>query len=212
MKLYTTITLLVFVLSCRNIQEQPATNVHVVETIKSESAPIVHEVNQDSVLLETTKKVLTALKNKDYVSLASYIHPVTGVRFSPYSYIDTERDITLKREEFTESVNKKDILIWGNYDGSGDTIRLTIDNYFKKFVYDHDFLNAEKTSLNKIMGKGNSTNNLEEVYSDCAFTESYFSGFDKKFDGMDWESLRLVYKKYGDRYFLVGIVHDQWTI
>ncbi|MEP6795877.1 MAG: hypothetical protein ABJB16_16235 [Saprospiraceae bacterium] len=212
MKLFIVITLALCMPSCRNIKEQTETSVHAVETIKNESAPTVHEVNQDSVLLETTKQVLTAIKNKDYTTLASYIHPVSGIRFSPYAYIDTVRDITLKSEKFPEEVSKHDVLIWGNYDGSGDTIRLSIDNYFKKFVYDHDFLNAEKTSLNKITGKGNSTNNLEEVYSGCVFTESYFSGFDKKFEGMDWESLRLVYKKYGARYFLVGIVHDQWTI
>lgn len=212
MKLFTIFTLAFFAPLCRNIQEQTDSNVRAVDTIKSESTPLVHEQNKDSALLEITKQVLTALKNKDYSTFASYIHPVSGVRFSPYAYIDTERDITLKRENISEASSKHDILIWGNYDGSGDTIRLSIEKYFAKFVYDHDFLNAEKTSLNKITGKGNSTNNLEEVYAGCVFTESYFSGFDKKVDGMDWESLRLVYKKYDAKYCLVGIVHDQWTI
>lgn len=212
MKLFIVIALILIGPLCRNIKVQTETSVPVTDTTKSESIPSVNAPNQDSIILETTKQVLTAIKNNDFAKLVTYIHPVSGVRFSPYAYIDTTIDINLKRENFLDVVSKKDVLIWGNYDGSGDTIRLTVDHYFKKFVYDHDFLNAEKTSLNKITGRGNSTNNLEDVYAGCAYTESYFSGFDKKFDGMDWASLRLVYKKYDNRYFLVGIVHDQWTI
>ncbi|MGB3079847.1 MAG: hypothetical protein WBB31_12260 [Saprospiraceae bacterium] len=212
MKLYTVIILTSFVPLWRNLQLRTEARLPVVEMVKSESIPSVHDLNQNSVVLETTKQVLIAIKSKDYTKFASYIHPVSGIRFSPYAYIDTTVDIKFSREKFTEATGKQDILVWGYYDGSGDTIRLSIGNYFDRFVYNHDFLNAEKTSLIKLTGKENSSNNLEEVYSGCVCTESYFSGFDKKVDGMDWESLRLIYKKYGARYFLVGIVHDQWTI
>ncbi len=211
MKLYTVIALALFAPLCRNIQVQTESGVIPTDTIKRENTSSIDAANKDSIILATTKQVLTAIKDKDYAKLATYIHPIEGIRFTPYAYVDTTRDIYFKREQFN-AVHKQDVLIWGNYDGSGDTIRLSIDDYFNRFVYNHDFLHAEKTSLNKITGKGNSTNNLEEVYSDCVFTESYFSGFDKNVDGMDWASLRLVYKKYDKRYYLVGIVHDQWTI
>ena len=46
--------------------------------------------------------------------------------------------------------------------------------------------------------------------------EAHFPGFDKKFGGMDWESLRLVFEEVatdgGSELMLVGIVHDEWTI
>jgi (p)ppGpp synthase/HD superfamily hydrolase len=29
---------------------------------------------------------------------------------------------------------------------------------------------------------------------------------------MDWRSLRLVFEKKNDIWYLVGIIHDQWTI
>jgi UDP-N-acetyl-2-amino-2-deoxyglucuronate dehydrogenase len=31
-------------------------------------------------------------------------------------------------------------------------------------------------------------------------------------EGMDWRSLRLVFEKKNDIWYLVGIIHDQWTI
>jgi hypothetical protein len=171
---------------------------------------------QDTISMNTipvlTKQVLTSIKNKDYKTFADFIHPTLGVRFSPYAYIDTSGDVKFSRDKFLDKVNTQDKFNWGDYDGSGDSILLTIKDYFSQFVYGADFLNAERISLNKMIGRGNSLNNLETVYKDCDFTESYFSGFDKKLDGMDWCCLRLVFKRHLNKFYLVAIVHDQWTI
>ena len=168
-------------------------------------------VDNDSIVLKLTKQILTIIKAHNYKKLADYIHPTLGVRFSPYAYISTN-NIKLTAEQFLSQITTQEKLDWGIYDGSGDTILLSFDEYFKKFVYNADFLNAEKTSLNKMLGAGNSLNNLVTFYKECDYTESYFSGFDKKFDGMDWTCLRLVYKKHQDKIYLVAIIHDQWTI
>lgn len=187
-----------------------------IDSLPTDSIPIPKQKPpepNDSILISITKKVLTLVKEKNYVSFAEYIHPVSGLRFSPYSYIDSVKDIRLSRDKFLAAVkNKKQKITWGSYDGSGDRILLALEGYFKEFVYDADFVNPEKLATNKIIGVGNSLNNLEEIYPGLAFTESYFSGFEKKYEGMDWRSLRLVFKKEGDRYYLVAIIHDQWTI
>jgi hypothetical protein len=41
--------------------------------------------------------------------------------------------------------------------------------------------------------------------------EYYFPGFDLQLQGMDWRSLRLVFTLYDNTWYLVGIIHDQWT-
>jgi len=170
------------------------------------------QTTNDSVLLDLTKEILTAIKEKDYKKLTEYIHPEDGIRFSPYGFIDTANDVTATPSTFRLNayINKK--RIWGYFDGSGDTIKMTSKEYFKRFVYDADFLNAEKTSLNQCLGGGNSQNNILVIYDGLPFTESYFSGFDEKFGGMDWRALRLVFKEYEGKYYLVAIVHDEWTI
>jgi hypothetical protein len=195
-----------FLFSCndRQIKED--------NTSFNDSSQIVTIINSDSLISTLTKQVLTSIKNKDFKKLPDFIHPTLGVRFSPYAYIDTTSDLKFTANNFYDQIKKQNKFNWGGYDGSGDTILLTIEDYFSKFVYNADFLNAEKTSLNKMIGGGNSLNNLETVYKGCNFSESYFSGFDKKFDGMDWCCLRLVFKKNLEKFYLVGIVHDQWTI
>lgn len=178
--------------------------------LKEGRSQTITPVHKDSIILTLTRQVLISIKAKDYKKLADLIHPTLGVRFSPYAYIDTTTNL-FSRKRLLQEFNTQNKLYWGEHDGSGDTILLTVDSYFSQFVYNADFLNAEKTSLNKMIGGGNSLNNLESVYKGCDFTESYFSGFDKKYEGMDWCCLRLVFKKYLDKFYLIAIVHDQWT-
>ncbi len=169
-------------------------------------------LSKDSVLTSLTKEVLTIFKNKQYTRLDSLIHPEEGVRFSPYATISAD-DKLFSREEFTKLVttNKNKKINWGSFDGSGDPISLTAGEYFKKFVYDANFVTPEKFDINNFIETGNSVNNLKSKYEGSDFTESYFSG-SKKNGGLDWKSVRLVFKEIGGKYYLVGVVHDQWTI
>lgn len=168
--------------------------------------------NEDSLVMDLSTQVLKALKDKNYEKFTEFFHPELGVRFSPYGHVDTKSDLQFDAHGLLKRHKKKKVLHWGFFDGSGDSILLTTSAYFEKFVYNVDFLNAEKTTLNEMVGHGNSLNNLKEMYPNSMFTESYFSGFDPKYDGMDWCCLRLVFQKHENQFYLVGVVHDQWTI
>ena len=86
----------------------------------------------DSVLLDLTKEILTAIKEKDYKKLTEYIHPEDGIRFSPYGYIDTANDVTATRSTFRLNAYTTTKRICGYFDGSGDTIKMTSKEYFKR--------------------------------------------------------------------------------
>jgi len=169
---------------------------------------------KDSILLRLTNNILVALKNKNYSAFANYIHPASGIRFSPYGYVDTLSHLRFSRDKFitTAKDDNQEMIVWGKFDATGDPIKMTLNNYLQRFVYDVDFIKPEKRTVNEFIGTGNSLNNLLSVYKNCDFTESYFSGFKKEYAGMDWKSLRLVFKERNGKFFLVGIVHDEWTI
>ncbi len=63
----------------------------------------------------------------------------------------------------------------------------------------------------KFIGRSNTSNNNFEIYSNAIIVEFHFSGFDSKYEGMDWESLRLVFEEKDGTWYLIGIIHDQWT-
>ncbi|MBK8311688.1 MAG: hypothetical protein IPL04_13130 [Chitinophagaceae bacterium] len=74
----------------------------IVPTISAADSLLLKQ-QKDSTLLSLTKDVLTVIKNKKYDSLALFIHPDEGVRFSPNAYIDTAVD-----KIFTIEIFKKD--------------------------------------------------------------------------------------------------------
>ena len=200
-----------FVISC-NSRDGKQEAVDEAATLDKEAELFAAQAQRDSVLLAVTEDFLTAIKARDYRELAGRFHPDEGVRFSPYGYIDTVHHVHFTAEEFIKQSEDNQLISWGSYDGTGKDIQMSMEDYFGKFVYEVDFLNAEQTRVNEVLGKGNSLINIQQVYPGADFTESYFSGFNEKYGGMDWRSLRLVFKWEGERPLLVGIVHDQWTI
>ena len=215
-----------FVIACKNKSEKK------IETTTGDSAKTIDRRadsllqakklqdsirsvhRKDSILLKLTQNILLALKNKNYSAFANYIHPVSGIRFSPYAYVDTLNHLRFSREKFIVMArnDNPEMIVWGKFDGTGDPIKMTLNNYMQRFVYDVDYSKPEKRSVNEFIGNGNSLNNLDSVYKGCDFTESHFSGFEKKYEGQDWRTLRLVFKERNGKYWLVGIVHDEWTI
>lgn len=181
-----------------------------VNTVPVKDSIVVNPA-RDSILLQLTNEILAAFKNKDYTALSRLVHPEKGVRFSPYAYVDTASDKILSAAMLLQQSTNQARILWGTADPTGEPIRMTFDAYIKRFVYDVDFLVPEKREVNKVLGGGNTINNISEVYPGADFTESYFSGFEKKYEGMDWKSIRLVYELKAGTYYLVGVVHDEWS-
>ncbi|MBC8147508.1 MAG: hypothetical protein H8E98_05935 [Bacteroidetes bacterium] len=184
----------------------------LVLTITLSSVLVKAQVTKDTILVNLTKEILLCFKNQEYKKITDYIHPTLGIRFTPYAYIDTIRNLRFTADNFAFTIDNDQLFDWGYYDGIGSIIRLTLHDYIKKFVYDVDFLNPEVLSINKSIGYGNMINNIKEMYKGCDFVENYFSGFDEDAAGGDWRGLRLVFKKDLGTYYLIGIIHDKWTI
>lgn len=168
--------------------------------------------DEQTIISELTDKISTLLKNNDLDKFAEFIHPIKGLRFTAYAQVDTVHDIKLLPNDFKNNLKSNNKLHWGIYDGSGDSIVLNIPNYFKEFVYNADFLHAEKKNFNKIESGGSIPSNLVQVYKNNPFVECYFSAIDKQFEGLDWCALQYVFEKHENTYYLVGIIHNQWTI
>lgn len=175
------------------------------------AAPASAEQVRQQVEAAATKAV-TALKEQNWAALAALVHPDKGVRISPYTHVDTKQDVVLTRGMTEKLKEDESVRTWGSYDGSGEPITLSFADFYKKFLYNHDYAAPEKTSYNEPIGKGNTANNIKEVYPRGSFVEYYFSGFDPKVQGMDWASLTLVFEEKDGTWFLAGLVRNQWTI
>jgi hypothetical protein len=157
-------------------------------------------------------KLILLIRDRKLDKLAKYVHPTKGLSFSPYGHVSVNR-VIVKEGELAKIWRSNPVIIWGNYDGSGQPIKMSIVDYFKTFVYAADYTSAPLTAINKRLGQGNSYSNIQEVFPNSIFVEYHFKGFEPKFQGMDWRSLILVFEKRQDKgWWLIAIINDQWTI
>lgn len=190
------------------------------KTLEDEVLELEDKINQleeptaqtPQSLLTTALEVVEILKNDDMATLANYVHPTAGVRFTPYSYVDTASDLIFTQAQVPNLMSDSTIRTWGAYDGSGEPIDKTFADYYDEFVYDEDYANPHLIGNNVLIGKGNSLDNLEDVYTNGDFVEFHFTGFDPQYEGIDWSSLKLVFEQVSGEWKLVGIIHSQWTI
>jgi len=190
----------------------PETGYPVITETQSPATAYPVETESGAVDLETAAaQVINALAVKDMAALVEIVHPEMGLRFSPYGFVREEHQVFMPGE-LASLVGSDQVYTWGAYDGTGDPIELTFDDYYQEFVYSSNFTNPEQMAVNERLGQGNTINNIGEFYPGSSFVEYHFSAFDEEYEGMDWESLRLVFVEEDGSWWLVGIVHDEWTI
>lgn len=163
-------------------------------------------------LLAAAREVVEALAAKDFDRLAELVDPEEGVRFSPYALVEPGDHVTLSPEELRALARGGTLeRTWGDYDASAEPIELSFREYFDRFVYDAPFLEEGEVAVDERRGAG-TLDNAAQVYPDARIVEYHVPGIDPRYGGMDWRSLRLVFRHAGDRWLLIGIIHDQWTI
>ncbi|SFH09897.1 hypothetical protein [Pedobacter insulae] len=207
---------LFFFISTMLILSSCGNNKKEAKTVSKDTAEVVNApettgLTQQDSIKATARQILVLLKENNIPELTKYFSN-NGVLFSPYGHIDTIKSKKLHSADLLAAINNKWILTWGNYDGTGEPIKLTVPAYLKKFAYSADYLNAEAVGYDELIKEGNSLNNIKEIYPNHHFVDYHFSGFDQKYEGMDWTSLRLVFEKQNGEYCLVAVIHDQWTV
>jgi len=210
MKNIISFVFIVFLFSCSQSdskKEEVITKDQQTDTTKKVVDTIVSKKNDSTSLKRLGNEILVVIKAKDYEKFKGFIHPQLGVRFSSYANVDTSTK-SFSGDELIKLAKEKKKIDWGT--GYGSPEKLTIDRYFS-WIYDVDFINATLKSFNDFHSQGTDLNNIEEAYPGCDVVEFFFPGFDKKYEGMDFRGLRLVFKIKDNTPYLVGIVHDSWT-
>lgn len=163
-------------------------------------------------LLNAACAVNRCLQRQSWSTLAAYVHPERGVTFTPYSTVKPDTDLNFTPDQIKNLGQDQNVYTWGFEDGRGDPIKMTAAQYVQRYVYDEDYTQAPEIGVDSIITAGNALENLTEAYPDCRFVDFSFPSADPVNDGMDWSSLKLVFEAKGEHWYLVGIVHGEWTI
>lgn len=218
LRLAALIVVLVFASACGSLAgASPAPSASRTSAPPSPSSPapagrLLPPADAQGVVSARVAAALDALKRRDGVALASLAHPTKGVRFTPYPFVRAANDVVLARADLAKGYSDPTTRTWGVTDGRGDPITLTFADYSARYVWTRDFLAAPKTAYNRTIGSGNSIDNTATVYPNAVLFEAYDPGPDPAMESVRWQCLRLLFEPDGDAWYLVGVVHGEWTI
>ena len=173
---------------------------------------IIEPGSAKGIIEQSADRLIRAIGDKDAKTIAEFVHPTKGLRFTPYAYVSLEEDVVFSKEEIMDFFEDENVYLWGIYDGRGNEIHLTPSEYYEEFIYTKDFKNAEEVGYNEVLSGGNTIENQFEVYENPIIVEYYFPGTVPEYGGTDWKGLRLVFEQYEGEWKLVGVIHSQWTI
>lgn len=165
-----------------------------------------------AVIEERSDRVIRLIRDKDFRTLAGFVHPEKGVRFTPYTYVMVDTDVVLNRDKIADFFEDDTEYLWGYFDGTGDEILMTPRQYYQRFIYTRDFASAPEVGYNEVLSYGNMLENQFKVYHNPIVVEYYFPGMNPDYGGLDWRSLRLVFEQFEGQWYLVGIINNEWTV
>lgn len=188
--------------------DNPVTRAHFAAFLARAIEPSFIPEKQD--LLMTANEILADLQAEDFASVASYVSTSEGLTFCPYSggCIDNG-GVTFTKAQLPLFMNDPAEYLWGYEDGSGFEIRLTPAEYYEEYLLEANYSAKERYGRTI---QPTTHEFIHQIYPEATIVEYYFPGTDQ-YDGMDWQSLNMVFEKNsnGD-WILVAIVNDRWTI
>ncbi|MFK7908360.1 MAG: hypothetical protein AB8B69_24735 [Chitinophagales bacterium] len=157
-------------------------------------------------------EIVQLISRKSFATIGKqYTHPVHGIRFSPYSYIELKSDQVYASTQVMKAWGDTSAVNWGTQDGEGGDILLPFPQYYERYICNKDYKTSKKVKYNETEGTGNMIDNWLEVYPNAIMVEYYMDGTNPKFGGMDWGLLRLFFEVHHGKWWLVGIAHGEWT-
>ena len=178
------------------------------------SSPVLEQLNakDNFPLLNTACAVCRTLKDQDYVYLSTFAHPEKGVTFTPYSTVNFDTDRCLSAQEIAKLTEDTAVHPWGYLNGREKLIELTNQDYFAQYVFNVDYTQAPEIGVDTVMTSGNALENAAQAYPGCRFVDFSFPLLNVDNQGLDWCSLKLVFEPGETTWYLVGIIHSQWTV
>ncbi|MCJ8008141.1 hypothetical protein ACFFF5_10925 [Lederbergia wuyishanensis] len=171
----------------------------------------ITNLDEKEIVRETAQEIMEDIDKLDMVKLSDYVHSEKGLLFSPYVFVNKE-SVVFQKDEISELLNNKNKYLWGYYDGNGDPIELTTSEYFAKFLSAEKFLKDGLVLVDDLKERGNIKNNIKDIFPQSKTVEYFLEGTQEN-DGMDRESIILVFEKDQNGIWkLVAIVNDGWTI
>jgi Membrane-bound metallopeptidase len=159
------------------------------------------------------KNVIAILRSGDMEPLARYVHPKRGIRFSPFAYVDLKKDLVFSSTEVAGFLHNHQKYTWGYNEENGLPIRLSLYDFYRTYIYDRPYADTNEVNYGQTTSSEFTTSNCFEIYPEAIIVEYRVSEIKSKENSdTNWRSIRLVFEKAQKKWYLTGIIHDQWLL
>jgi hypothetical protein len=151
---------------------------------------------------DVAKRVARLITNKDINTLKRLIHPTKGLLLTNnVTFAKINKHFT--RATFERFYNSKQKLYWGETEGRGDKVYLSLKSYLQKLT--------RAKNITKIINKDAKSFYFPDAKNTVAYELKWIDKNSKTKD-YDWLGLVVVMQKYRGKYYIVGLLHNRWTI
>ena len=170
------------------------------ENISSEQA--------ETIISKKAEKIINIIAEKNFQELSKYIHPVNGAFFSTLNRFSINSNLKFYVEDIHNFLDNQKVYRWGGIPGSAIPIELNPPDYFDRYIYNNDYINADKIGYNQMFSDPDYQENQHDVFEKAIVVEFYIEQNEHKLD----ESTRIVFQEYEGEWYIVGFSHYEWTI
>jgi hypothetical protein len=157
--------------------------------------------------------VLESIRDGDFAALSRAAHPEFGVVFSPFATVTLSTNMRFCPEQIAVFGDDSNVYFWGVQNGSGEPIEMTLIEYFDKFVYSRNYIDAPIVGVDRIVRSGNALENITEVFPGVRFVDFHFPCVERDpADEPQWSSLRLGFEDHDGALWLTVIINSRWTV
>lgn len=213
--------------SCSSTVPQEMTQKAAVQenTVTTTTAPIDKKVNITSDIKEDLVKksamLLPLLQKKDFSSLVPFVHPVKGLMIAAQARIEMGDDYPVRTisvtdlPRFLENTKKT---IWGSRGATGMPIEMTAKDFWEKIMFRRKVTPSLKYTFDTVQATDMNDEGIKEQLQK-RFPGSHFVDYllpeVSSENVLEYErqaSFRLIFEEYQGRWYLVGLMLDQFTI
>ena len=180
----------------------------VDEFLRTQNEKKVLGSESDSLQKKVLKivSILNRVKYEGIDELTKYMHPKKGIVMTWNVLFGGKEDLTFMRSDIKNIENhhfKK--IHWGYTYGKGDKVRMSLYDYISK-------LTKSFNSISK-MKKLKTLKGFHCPFgTECRGYEVFWINESSETKEYDWHGLLIIFEKYHEKWYVVGLLRDRWTI